>query len=85
MVTFFESIIGDGITYVIGDQTIIGVLFLGFFAAFVALQGTRFDVKVLVMVPVIILATVYIPLLAVLLPLGLAFIIHAAFTKLDNR
>jgi hypothetical protein len=56
-----EEIIYTSGMQIAGDPVYLGLLVLGFFFGFVLLQGVRTDVKVLVMIPALFLATGFIP------------------------
>jgi len=85
MVTFIEELIGSGVGVITGNDTLLGIIFLGFFTAFVLLQNTRLDGKLVVLVPISILSLVFIPMLAFLLALGFGFILYLAVSKFANR
>jgi len=78
----FEQIIGDGFDSVFGSHDIIGLIFLAFFAVFVMLQDTRFDVKVLIMIPAMALAMVYISWFTAVIAIALSVIAYLAARKL---
>jgi len=78
----FEQIIGDGFDDVFGNHDIIGLIFIGFFAVFVMLQDTRFDVKVLIMIPAMALAMIYISWFTIVIAIALAVIVLLAARKL---
>lgn len=79
---YIEEFIGQGFSSVIGDPNLMGIIFLGFFAGFVMLQGTRLDGKVAILVPASLLALIFIPWLAVLLALAVGVLIYLAMRKL---
>ncbi len=83
--TYFEEVIGNGFSDVVGDPTIAGIIFLGFFISFVMLQDTRLDAKLMVLVPAMILSMVYIPWLGILCALGFGSIVYLALTRFLNR
>ena len=85
MPTFFEEVIGNGFTSIVGDQTMIGVLLLAFFGGFLLLQDTRLDVKILIMVPALLLAMTYISFFNVVVALILAVLVYAALMKFLNH
>jgi hypothetical protein len=85
MPTFFEEIIGNGFTSVVGDQTMIGVLLLAFFGGFLLLQDTRLDVKILIMVPVLLLTMTYIDIFNVVIVLVLTVLAYLALMKVINH
>ena len=82
---FFEQTIGDGFTQVTGDPAIAGLMFLGFFLAFVTLQGTRLEGKLVVMLPVLFLSLTFFSFMLVFLVLGAAGISAIAFMRVWNR
>jgi len=85
MPMYLESWIAEQFGDLTGAPEIAGIIFLGFFTSFVMLQGTRLDGKLVVLTPVMILATIFIGFLPILLGLGLGVIIYLALTKLVNR
>jgi len=84
MVGFIEQTIADGFTQVVGDPFISGLMFIGFFAAFVMLQGTRLEGKIVVLVPVLFLSLVFAPIMLVIVVLGLAFVIYMVLRRVGN-
>jgi len=82
-----ENWMGDGFATVIGDPIFMGLMILGFFFGFVMLQGTRLDAKLLVLVPVALLAAPFFPaqVFMILLGLACAFILYLALAKMDNK
>jgi hypothetical protein len=76
-----EQIIGDGFFAVFGSNEIIALILLGFFTAFVMLQDTRFDVKVLILTPALLLSMVYISWMVVPVVVGLAVLVYLAARK----
>lgn len=82
---FFEATIADGFQQVAGDPAIAGLMFLGFFLAFVTLQGTRFEGKIVVMLPVLFLSLQFFSFMLVFLVLGAAGITAIAVLRIWNR
>ncbi len=80
-----EAFIGNGMGQVVGDPIFLGLLVLGFLGGFVLLQNTRFDAKLLVIVPAMLLAMAFIPILPLLFGLVCGFIGYLVVTKLENR
>lgn len=80
-----ETYVGDALTQAAGDPFFLGIMLLGFFFGFVMLQGVRLDSKLLVLVPIAILAIPFIPWLPVVIGLVCAVIAYFAFTKFDNK
>jgi hypothetical protein len=75
----FDSIIG-------GNMAIMGLLVLAFFGGFVLLQGTRTDVKALILVPAFVLSMAFLTgdfiiLTLVALALLLMFALNRLFGK----
>jgi len=85
MSTPIEDIIGEGFSNVIGDPTIIGLVFLGFFVGFVFLQDTRMDLKVAIIIPVCLLAMVWLPWFGILIALAVGALAYLALMKFINR
>ncbi|MDD3906562.1 MAG: hypothetical protein PHS46_08615 [Candidatus Omnitrophica bacterium] len=80
-----ENWAGDGFAQTVGDPIFMGILLLGFFFGFTMLQGLGFSGKLLILVPVAILAFPFIPFLPVFLGLVCAFILYLALAKMDNK
>jgi len=76
-----ETIIGNGFSSVFGSNDIIGLILLAFFGAFVMLQDTRFDVKVLIMIPALLLAMAFISWLSIAVVIALGFLVYLAARK----
>jgi len=85
MVGFFESTIADGFSQVTGDPAIAGLMFIGFFLAFITLQGTRLEGKLVVMLPVLFLSLTFFSFMLVFAVLGAAGIAYLALTRIINR
>lgn len=84
MPTYFENVIGEGANQVVGDPLVMGLMFLGFFMAFIMLQNTRLDHKIMVLVPASILAMVWIPWFSIVLALvggGMMYLVVMKFTN----
>lgn len=82
---FFEATIADGFSQVAGDPAIAGLMFLGFFLAFVTLQGTRLEGKIVVMIPVLFLSLTFFSFMLVFLILAAAGITAIAVMRIWNR
>lgn len=82
---FFEQTIGDGFVQVTGDPAIAGLMFIGFFLAFVMLQGTRLEGKIAVILPVLFLSLQFFSFMLVFAVLGAAGIAYLALTRIVNR
>jgi hypothetical protein len=82
---FIEQSIADGFTQVTGDPLLAGLMFVGFFLAFVMLQGTRLEGKIVVILPVLFLSLTFIPILLVFAVIGAAGISYLAITRAVNR
>lgn len=85
MPTYIETLLGEGMTNVVGDPTIIGIIFIGFFAGFVFLQDTRLDVKVAILTPICLLSMIWIPWFGVLIALAVGALSYLAIMKFINR
>ncbi len=77
-----ESLIYSGAMSTVGDPTFLGLLILGFFIGFVYLQGTRMDVKLMVIVPAMFLAVSFLPLLKVVMVVGFGIVLMLGLSRL---
>jgi len=80
-----EEMIFNGFLSTVGDPTYLALLVIGFFLGFVIMQGGRFDVVMLALVPAFLLAASYnaaVPLIGGLL---FSIILYIAFMKLTNK
>lgn len=68
-----------------GNPVFLGLLVLGFFIGFVTLSQTRIDVKLMVMVSAVILASAYIPWLVVLGSIVFGYITYWGLMKAINK
>lgn len=82
---YIEDVIGAGVAEVTGDPTITGLVFIGFFFAFVMLQGTRFEGKIVVLLPVFFLSLIFLPILLVFAIIAAAFIAYIAVMRAVNK
>jgi hypothetical protein len=73
---FISNGVGSCMNYYFGDPLLVGVVFLLFFVAFLFLQGTRNDFKLVMIVPITILALMWIPWLYVFLLLIGAYVMY---------
>lgn len=85
MVNALEQAFGDGFQMVTGDPIITALLFLGFFAAFTMLQGTRMEGKAVVLIPALFLSLIFAPIMLVVVVIVSAFIAYLALTRGTNR
>jgi len=69
---------------IVGDPTYLGLLVLGFFVGFVFLQGTRMDVKIMVIVPALFLAMSFIGILKVIVVVGIGVVMMLGIKKFMN-
>ena len=68
-------------------EVFMAILIVGFFLAFVMMQNTRFDAKVAIMIPVIIMAAIWATTgwLMTLLVFGIGILLYLAFGKMINK
>jgi purine-cytosine permease-like protein len=85
MVGFVESAFASGFAQVTGDPLLSALMFLGFFAAFTMLQGTRLEGKLPVLIPVLFLSLIMAPVMLVVLVLGTSFITYLAVASAVNK
>jgi len=79
-----ESTIYSSCMSIVGDPTYLGLLVLGFFVGFVFLQGTRMDVKIMVIVPALFLAMSFIGILKVIVVVGIGVVMMLGIKKFMN-
>lgn len=80
-----EIIVNTGVTQIIGDNTVIALIVLGIFSAFVMLQNTRLDHKVPILLGAGLLAVSISATLRYLLLFGGAIIVFWATMKILNK
>lgn len=81
-----EDMFSGGFATLVPDSFMLGILVLLFFGTFVILQGTALEVKVLVLIPASLLASLFIPFISVVMALIVGGIIaYLAFSKLVGR
>lgn len=77
-----ESLIGNGFGVIFGNPLLLGLVLIGLFGAFVMLQGGRLDAKVVVLVPIGVLALMFIPGLLFPIAVAVGFLIYLAIMRL---
>ena len=85
MPTYLEQLFANGFSDVFGLEEISAVVLMAFFTLILLWGGTRLDGKVVVLVPVLLLAAFIVPWLVYLLALGGGFLIYLAITRFTNR
>lgn len=80
-----EEMIYNGFLNTVGNPLFLGLLVLGVFSAFVLMQNTRTDAKVVILVPAFILASAFISPLLVLGGLALSVLLYLSVTKMMSR
>lgn len=87
--TYIETFISKPITHIVGNdelgEAFSAILLVGFFLAFVSFQNIRVEGKVVVLIPALILATVYIGWLFTLIALGVGVLFYLALGRLFNK
>jgi hypothetical protein len=78
----FESLIGNGFGIIFGNPLFLGLILIGLFGAFVMLQGGRLDAKIVVLVPIGILALLFIPGLIFPLAVAVGVLIYLAIMRM---
>jgi hypothetical protein len=87
----FRSALGGGNVAGVSTSSmadvLMAIIIIGFFLAFVMMQNTRFDAKVAVMIPVIIMAAIWATTgwLMTLLIFALGILIYLALGKIMNK
>jgi hypothetical protein len=85
MSTYLEDLIGGAFGDTVGDPIVTGLILIGWTAAFLMMQNTRIDAKVVVLTPMLLLSLIFIPFLGVLIAVGLGGLIYMALIKFTNR
>jgi hypothetical protein len=80
-----EDMIGEGLIGTAGDPTFFGLLMIGLFAGVLLVTNTRGDVKIMIMIPVTLLAAAFAPILQIPLIVISAVIVILAGLKFINR
>jgi predicted branched-subunit amino acid permease len=80
-----ESMIGCAFQQSVGDPIVIGILFVGFFGAFLLLQNTRLDGKVAILFPIAIMAGIFYGFFPMLGALAAGYLLWLAIQKIQNR
>lgn len=81
----FETMIWQAFLDSVGDPVWLGLLIVTFFTAFVMLQGTRLDGKILVIVPALLLAAAFIPIITIVIGFGIGGLVFYAIMRFMNR
>ena len=82
---YIEDFMIDGLTSVVGDGLVTGILILGFFAIFVMLQGTRIESKIMVLIPMAFLLGHYFNTLFVLMAFFVTAIVFYGLMRFINK
>ena len=80
------NFIGDSISNCLlqnayGDMAFAGIMFLGFFLAYMVLQNTRVETKAVILIPVFILSAVFFNWMLVMVAIVASFIMFLALNK----
>lgn len=85
MVTYLEQFISTGFQQVLGNNIWIGMVFVGFFVAFVLMQKSSMESKAVILIPVSMLAIIFIPWLFIIVGLVCGFLVMGAIQKLQQQ
>ena len=80
-----ETNIADGILQATGSDFFTGLLVLVFFLGITLMQGTRMEAKIAILVPAMLLAAAFIPLLRIIVALVGAALLWFAYTRMFQR
>jgi hypothetical protein len=80
-----EAIFYNGALSLVGDPIFLGFIVLALLGGWVMVAGFRLDAKLLGIVPAIILAVAFIPILYLLGGLAMALILYYALMKFMRR
>lgn len=83
--TYLEDFFGSSWGNIVGDPLVSGVLLLAFFGIFVMLQNTRLDGKIVVLVPALVLASLFASIFIAFAVFFAGGLLYLAFTKFTNR
>lgn len=81
----FEKIIYDGAVLAFGDPIFIGVVFIGGVIGIALMSNMRLDGKMLLLVPALLLALSFIPMLALLLGIFFGVLVYMALLRVTSR
>jgi len=78
---YFEIVISEGMTNILGGPELAGIIFIAFFLGFVTIQNTRIDHKLAIITPVMILSIVFFNWFAILLAFLGGFVFYLALKR----
>jgi hypothetical protein len=81
----FEGIMQTGFLAAVGNPAFLGLFMIGAFAGVMFILPTRTDVKIMVLVPVALMACSLIPVLIIPVALLIVALLVFAFSKFVNR
>jgi hypothetical protein len=78
--------IGAGLINIFGSNIFLGLLVIGFFLGFLMIQGARLDMKMAIIIPGFILASIFLDswMLSLFL-LGISVLVYFALSRFWNR
>ena len=85
MVTYLEQFISEGFMRLLGNNIWVGMVFVGFFVAFVLMQRSSLESKAVILIPVSMLAVIFIPWLFIITGLIAGFLVMGAIQKLQQQ
>lgn len=87
--SYLERFVSVSVGKVVGDdslgQSLMAVLFMGFFFTFVSFQNVRIEGKAVVIIPALVLAATFVGWIATLIALGVGIIFYMALSKIFNK
>lgn len=85
MTTGLETYMGDQFVQIIGDPMMAGLLILAFFGVISFFVAPKLDGKLVILVPGLILASIYIPFLYLLVMIGAGGVLSYGLLKFFQR
>lgn len=81
---YLENYLSENIGETLGDPLLVAALLMGIFAVFLTVQRSSFDGKIVIMIPVFILAAVIVPDLLILAALVVGVILYLALRRVTE-
>jgi hypothetical protein len=85
MVTYLEQFIAEGFANIFGYDLWLGLFFVGFFMAYLLMSRSSFESKMVIAIPVFILASAFINWFLVITLLIVGFIVTSGVQKLMQQ
>ena len=69
----------------IGDIGLLFMFFVGFFLAYTVLQNTRIEAKLVIMIPILVLSSVFFNWMLVMVAMGASLLLFLAISRFQNK